>query len=509
MESLNPKETLSLAFKLEIYVSLRDLPTLNDERIANGEPPYSNCRSAASGIIGRLDNVYDRYLRFAQLGIAEVYDSYRNEHFNLARRLPARPFAKQLAPPNIYTTPVFPKCGTVAKQVYEIKNQLSRDRNECIANFTHPMCCAEAPMDGLVIYDADTFKELCAYKFDPESKTTRVVNVELNMGSTGAIVPTVILEPVVLNGTNQSRVGGTNFELIAERGIGPGAVVEISLNNDVIPYISQVLVPTRVAPHRPVFCPCCRHVLAREHRNLLCVNDNCEELRVQRLNSYIRSFMKNDGIGEAVARKLCAVPGFAPHHLYAVFANADIEYLRTVGLGDSVSTTLVNTGAELLRRPTADWEIVAALWFPGVGEKRAQKICSEIGIHSPECFAITGIDPRDVRLQSAYRELHAILQQLASFAIVASTYGKAQAYKLHVAITGTIPGVDRDALTLQLSNIGIKVSNAVTSKTQMLIVGDNPGRAKTTAAAKLGIPVYTYPQFVDYVRRLFTPNFSI
>jgi len=345
----------------------------------------------------------------------------------------------------------------------------------------------------------------CAYKFAPDRAETRVLDITIQVGRTGALTPVAELEPVFLAGTTVKRATLHNADEIARKDVRIGDAVLIEKAGEIIPAVVQVLAekrPPTCVPYRfPTSCPVCSTPAVREEGGKVwrCPNPDCPEKLLRRLTHFAsKACLDIDGLGEEgvgllVSNKLIrTIP--------------DIFRLRTedlLPLKKSGEVWAGNLLAGIRARLNADlWRVIHGLGIPQVGAASAKDLATRF--RSLDAFlaadelalqGISGIGDRTAGLilgwiaEPANRALIAELQSvgLAPTAPAAPAATSAASGKTFV-LTGTLPSLSREDATAMIEAAGGKVSGSVSKKTSYVVAGEEAG-SKLEKARSLGIPV--------------------
>ena len=388
-----------------------------------------------------------------------------------------------------------------------------------------------------------TPKWAAAYKYPPEQKITRLLDIEVQVGRTGVLTPTAILEPVKLAGTTVSRATLHNIDIIRERDVRLGDWVKVQKAGDIIPEIVGS-VPEKRDGSETVFvfpenCPSCGEKLiwddAGEEEEagtaieaettetaatgtLRCVNPGCPAQLERRITHFAsRGAMNIDGLGPALVKlfidnRLVSDVG----DLYAL-RKEDIAALPRMG-----EKSAANLLAALETSKTAGGErLLYALGIRHVGEAAAEAIIGRFG-SVDALFDVTaedlcqvddigGITADMVVRHFALPETRAIVDKLTAAGV--QTAGKtasaaegtasdsettetaADFTGLTFVLTGTLSTMTRDEATAKIKQRGGKATGSVSSKTSYVVAGEAAG-SKLTKAEALGIRVLTEEEFI-------------
>ncbi|HYO24059.1 MAG TPA: NAD-dependent DNA ligase LigA, partial [Lacipirellulaceae bacterium] len=288
----------------EIYMTNRDLADLNARRQEAGLEVYANTRNTAAGSVKLLDPklAAERRLHFYCHGVGYSEGLAAESHWEFLK------LARQWGIP---TTPLVERFETFAAAVEHCQALVSR---------LHEF---DFEVDGLVL-KVDRFDQrarlgatskaprwLVAYKFEKYEATTRVVNIFITVGKSGALTPTADLEPVQIAGTTVSRVGLHNVEEIARKDVRIGDVIVVEKAGKIIPHVVRVEKHLRPDDARefvyPTECPACATPVEKDEGGVAirCPNLSCPAQIGERLLYFAsRSAMDIEGLGEKLADQL-------------------------------------------------------------------------------------------------------------------------------------------------------------------------------------------------------------
>ena len=347
-----------------------------------------------------------------------------------------------------------------------------------------------------------------AFKFPGREATTKLLDIGVNVGRTGALTPYAVLEPVRLGGVTIQKASLHNFEDLQRKDIRVGDTVIVRRAGDVIPYIVGPVIAKRTGQEQvyviPTTCPSCGEpVISSEGEvAVYCINVACPEQRVRRI-THFAAVMDIEGLGERTAQLL------VDHGL--VEDAADLYYLRREdllpleGFAEKSSDNLLAAIAASKERPLA--QLLAALGIRGVGGVVARLLAE----HYPsvdalaqarreELEAIPGMGPHTAEgIVSWFSRAsnRAFIEKLRRAGVrmekQEEQYEAEPTEKplagLTFVITGTLPTMSRDAATRLIEQYGGKVTSSVSRNTDYLVVGDAPGGSKYRKAQQLGTPM--------------------
>ena len=352
-----------------------------------------------------------------------------------------------------------------------------------------------------------------AYKFPPEEKETKFLQLELNVGRTGIVAPTAILEPVLLAGTVVSRASLHNFDYIQEKDLRIGDTVLLHKAGDVIPEILRPVLEKRNGAEQlitaPDHCPSCGGPVIREGGEVAwrCENIDCPSRLKESLRFFAsREAMDIDGLGPAVIELLLN------HNL--IHSIADLYRLKILQvaaldrMGEKSAKNLLNAIEESRHRNLS--RLITAMGIRHVGARTAVLLCrnfptmdaflaataeefqkvDEIGPVMAESIVHFFSLPRNRELIGHLRELGLNMEESLPEGVDSSLAGKT------FVLTGTLASMTRQEAGERILNKGGKVTGSVSKKTTYVIAGEDAG-SKLTKAEELGIRVLNEQEFLS------------
>ena len=492
-----------LEIRGEVYMPRRAFARLNRQLEADGLAPFANPRNAAAGSLRLLDSRITARrpldVFFYTLGYAEPAHAVTS-HWDALQTL-------SQAGCRINTQAA--RCETI-DEVVAYCQELEAERNEL-----------DYEADGVVVKVDDLALQeafgatahhprwAVAFKFAAQQAVSVVRDITLNVGRTGALTPTAVLDPVHIAGVTVRRASLHNEDEIRRKDVRVGDTVWVERAGDVIPQVVSVILDQRPADSEafvmPERCPVCETAVYRPEGEVVarCPNAVCPaQLRERLLHFAGRRAMDIDGLGAAVVDQLVDrgwVHDFAD--LYALDQSTleDLDRLAEKSAGNLVDAIARSRERGLAR-------LLFGLGIRHVGERAAALLAAHYGsldalaqASSEELAGIHDIGPviaESVGQFCAHEENRRTLERLAEAGVrleqdpVAATPSDAAqtlAGKVFV-LTGTLPNLKRSDAQALIEGAGGRVTASVTRKTDYVVAGSEPG-SKLQRAEDLNVPV--------------------
>lgn len=341
-----------------------------------------------------------------------------------------------------------------------------------------------------------------AYKFEAEEVTTHLRSVEWNVGRTGKITPTAILDPVEIGGATVSRATLNNYDDILRKGVSLGARVLIRRSNEVIPEILGTMPEEGEATlpiEKPTHCPSCGSELVYDKVHIYCPNSlSCQPQLVRRLNHFSsREAMDIEGLSLKTLGKLVEREVDQMADLYRLSKE---DLLALEGFGEKKAQNLLDA-IEGSKKPTLT-AFINALGIPGVGVTSARGLADAFGTFdalreasAEDLSQVEDIGPitaqnmvdffHDPHIKKGLDDLLAqgIEIQTAS---AKEEKGPLPFEGMTVVVTGSIEGLTRKEMEEGIRRLGGKATGSVSKKTDLVLAGEAAG-SKRDKAEKLGV----------------------
>ncbi|MGI6036782.1 MAG: NAD-dependent DNA ligase LigA [Limnochordia bacterium] len=495
----------------EVYLDRREFQRINQERQAQGEAPFANPRNAAAGSLRQLDPrvTARRHLNIFLYGLGYLEGEGPATH---------RESLELMAQWGLRVNPHIKVCQNI-DEVIDYCRHWTAARGELPYD-----------IDGIVIkVDALDQREILgstaksprwaiAYKFPPQEATTKVLDIIVQVGRTGALTPLAILEPVEVDGSTVSRASLHNEDIVAQKDVRIGDTVVIHKAGDIIPEIVKVLPNERTGQERPfqmpAHCPACGGRVFRLPEEVVrrCVNTACPAQVLERLIHFAsREAMDIEGLGPAVISQLID-KGYVsdPGDLYTV---TEEQLLTLNRVGPKSAAKLLGAIAASKDRP--GHRLLYALGIRHVGSEVARELMT----HFPDVPTLLAASAEELvqvpsigdKIAASIKDFAAeehnmeLVDRLARLGLnlrgeeqVGRTEGSLQGKTF--VLTGTLEGMSRREATEAINARGGKVTGSVSRKTDYVVVGDDPG-SKLTKAQELGITIIDEGAFLELLGR--------
>ena len=484
----------------EVYMPRASFVKLNEKREEAGESLFANPRNAAAGSLRQLDPkiTAQRELDIYIFNIQHISEDAPS----LSAHSDSLDYLKSLG---FAVSPSYERFLSADEIISEIqrmgqtRHQLSFDIDGAVVKVNS---FAQREELGEM---TNAPKWAAAYKYPPEEKLTRLVGIEINVGRTGTLTPTAILEPTALAGTTVSRAALHNADFIAQKDIRIGDYVTIRKAGDIIPEVLSVDLKRRAegsVPYAmPEICPSCgeRVYADAEEAAVRCTNASCPAQLERNIIHFVsRGAMNIDGLGEALVASLISSG--------MVKSPADLYYLRQEeleGLERMGKKSAQNLLAAIEASKTRGLaRLLCGLGIRHIGEK-ASEIIAAAYPDMERFFALTieelceiG-DIGDVMAQSfadyfSHQQTRELADKLKAAGVVVKSQEREMTSDrfegLTFVLTGTLPTLKREEAEAIIVSHGGKVTGSVSKKTSYVLCGADAG-SKLTKAEALGIAI--------------------
>ena len=353
-----------------------------------------------------------------------------------------------------------------------------------------------------------------AYKYPPEEKESKLLEIELSVGRTGRITPTAVFEPVRLCGTSVSRATLHNQDFIDELDIGLGDTIVVYKSGEIIPKVKHVIKEKRPDGWKrfmiPEVCPVCGSKTEREKdtADIKCTSPNCPaQLERHIINFVGRDAMDIKGFGTVYIEELVRQGYIKDIADIFILKNYRDELIEKGIIGKEKNTDKLLDTIEKAKENDA-YKLLTGFGIPNVGKAAAKAIMkhfksiealshasmdelqdvNDIGEVSAECIRRFFLNEDNRTIIARLKEYGVNMTAEAAETIESAISGKT------VVVTGTLPSLGRKEAQELIEKYGGKASGSVSKKTDYVLAGEAAG-SKLTKAQELGIPVLNEEEF--------------
>ncbi|HAC3177267.1 TPA_asm: NAD-dependent DNA ligase LigA [Listeria innocua] len=507
------KKAYSIEVRGEAFMPKRSFQKLNEIREEEGQMLFANPRNAAAGSLRQLDTKIaasrnlDIFL-YAVADFGEMGVETHSEGLDMLETLGLKVNKERRLCSNL-------------EEVYAY-----------IDEWTEKRASLAYDIDGIVLKlnNLEQQRQMgttvksprwsIAYKFPAEEVPTKLLDIELNVGRTGVITPTAVLEPVRVAGTTVSRASLHNEDLITEKDIRIGDTVLIKKAGDIIPEVIKSITEERNGSeepfHMPKNCPTCDSELVRleEEVALRCINPKCPAQIKEGLIHFVsRNAMNIDGLGEKVIIQL-----FSMHLIKDVadlFFLSKEKLLELERMGEKSVTNLL-ASIEASKQNSLE-KLLFGLGIRHVGAKAAKSLAVHFetmdNLKIADKETLTSINDIGEKMADsivtyfANEEVHDLLEELKR-AGVNMTYTGPKLENMSeeelvfagktVVLTGKLEKLTRNDAKALIESLGGNVSGSVSKKTDVVVAGSDAG-SKLAKAEELAIPIWSEEDLIEYL----------
>ena len=500
------KDIPLLEVRGEVYMPKNVFYKIVSEMELTGEQPFKNPRNAAAGSLRQKDPkiAASRRLDIFVFNVQQAQGFGYTSHKESLDKLSDLGF-KVISEYTLVSS---------YEEIIDCINKIGKTRFELPYD-----------IDGVVIklddislreqvgYTSKVPKWAVAYKFPPEEKVTRLLDIEINVGRTGVITPVAVFEPVLLAGTSVSRATLHNQDFITGRNIAIGDDITVRKAGDIIPEVLNVASKnsdSNINYTLPEYCPVCgtKAIRSNGESALRCPNTLCPA-QVLRSIIYFASkpAMNIDGFGPAVAEALFEsglIKTIADIYKLTVDDVLTLEGFKEKSASKLIDAIEKSKSNSLVR-------LLCGLGIRNIGSASAKLLCDKFGgidnILSASYDDIRGIDGfGDVMAQEVVDALHEphmtqLIESLKSCGVNTHYEKVAKSDKFAgkvFVLTGTLPTLKRDEAKAIIESHGGKVSSSVSKKTDYVLAGEDAG-SKLTKARDLGIEIIDENALLAYI----------
>ncbi|MBE6940368.1 MAG: NAD-dependent DNA ligase LigA [Ruminococcaceae bacterium] len=502
-----PEKLPRLIVRGEVYMSRSVFAKLNAQREKEGQQLLANPRNAAAGSLRQLDPkvAAQRQLDIMIFNLQLAEGKEFSTHTETMEYLASQKF-KVISRRRL----------TTAEEILEEIKRLDETRTELAYDMDGAVVKLDDLADRAVLGStAKNPKWAIAYKYPPEQKPARLVDIQVQVGRTGVLTPKAVLEPIRLAGTTVTYATLHNQDFITQKDIRIGDTVIVQKAGEIIPEVVEVVQDKRPADavpyYLPTVCPVCGAPVSRDPDGaaVRCTGAECPAQLLRNLTHFAsRAAMDIDGLGPAVVQQVVEAG--------MVSTAADLYDLKQESLAQldrMGEKSAANLLAAIEKSKENDlWRLIFALGIRQVGEKAAKVLASHFGSMAAlmeatveELTAIDDVGPvtadyiRQWMENPQSQDLLSRLQAAGINMICKEEKLDNRFAGMTFVLTGALEKFTREEAGEMIEQRGGKASGSVSKKTTYVVAGENAG-SKLKKAQELEIPVLTEDEFLELLK---------
>lgn len=475
----------------EVYMPRDSFERLVEEQLANEEEPFKNPRNAAAGSLRQKNSKITAKRRLDVF----IFNLQQAEGLDFSRHDETLDYLKGQG---FKVVPSYRTFTDIEEAIREIE-QIGEKRFQFPFDIDGAVIKVNSLSDRELLGATSKFpKWAVAFKYPPEEKETTLLEIQINVGRTGALTPTALFEPIQLAGTTVSRAVLHNQDFIDEKDIRIGDRIVVRKAGEIIPEVLRSISHAPgSAPYRiPEICPSCGAPVIREDAALRCVNPSCPSAIYRNIIHFAsRDAMDIDGLGPALVQALIDA-GMIRNSadLYSLDREKVGELER---MGDKSVDNLFAAIDASRKRPLS--RLIFGIGIRNIGQKASELLCQKYNTLDALLQAteegLTEIDGFGEIMAQSFLEFLGkpenieLLRRFESAGLTMTEPQKAVGDRLAgqtFVITGTLPNLSRNEAKALIEKNGGKVSSAVSKNTSYLLAGEDAG-SKLTKANQLGV----------------------
>ncbi len=499
-----PKEIAfdgALEVRGEVYMPKKSFLKLIERQELLGEQTAKNPRNAAAGSLRQKNSAVtaSRGLDIFLFNIQSIEGKEFDSHIE------SLDFLKDLG---FNVLPFYTKCATIDEAICEV-DRIGENRGSF-----------EFDIDGAVIKaDNLSYRKVLgstakyprwavAFKYPPEEKEAVLLDIEINVGRTGALTPTASFTPIQLAGTTVSRAVLHNEDFINEKQIGIGDTIVVRKAGEIIPEVLSVSkhCENSVVFKMPTHCPSCNSPVFRAEGEAVirCTNSDCPAQLLRNLIHFTsRDAMDIEGLGPAVLEQL--VDADLVHNIVDLYTLSFDAVMALDRIGEKSTQNMLDAIEKSKQNDLS--KLITALGIRHIGTKAAKLLASRFGdiegVMNASFEELQSIDGfGDILAKStveyfALDENREMIKRLSDLGVNTKSTKTAAGDRfagMTFVLTGTLPTYTRAAAAEIIESLGGKVSGSVSKKTTYVLAGEEAG-SKLDKANALGVAVIDEQEF--------------
>ena len=481
----------------EVYMPKKSFERVVDRQIINGEKPFKNPRNAAAGSLRQKDSSVT-----ASRGLdIFVFNIQQIEGVELSSHKESLDFIKELG---FNTIPTYKKVDNIEDAIAEI-DRIGEARGAVIK-------VDDFSQRDILGSTAKYPKWAIAFKYPPEEKQTKLLDIEIAVGRTGVLTPTAILESVHLAGTTVSRATLHNQDFINEKGIAIGDVVTVRKAGDIIPEVLCVNEHNSNSVFKfPDVCPSCGEKVYRDEDEaaIRCINPECPAQLLRNLIHFCsRHAMDIEGLGPAIIETFVNEGMIAK--TYDIY-NLDFNKILSLeGFKETSANNIINSVNNSKNNDLS--KLIFALGIRHIGAKAGKLLADYFKdidlVMNASVDDILQIDGFGKIMAESVVEFFSsdstkeLIEKLKEAGVNMKSTNVVEDTRfsgMTFVLTGTLPTLKRAEASKIIESFGGKTSSSVSKKTTYVLAGEEAG-SKLDKANKLGVQIISEEEFKEMIK---------
>ena len=495
----------------EVYMTNEAFDKVNEIQELNNKKTFANPRNCAAGTLRQLDSRITKQ-RNLSMFIFNIQDIRGKEITSHSQGYEYLKKQGMKVIDNYQVCHNFEEVWKAIEMIGESRDQLGYDIDGAVVKIDS---YAQRQQLGQT---AKVPRWAVAYKYPPEEKETKLLDIELSVGRTGRITPTAIFEPVRLCGTTVSRATLHNQDFIDSLDVRLGDTIIVYKSGEIIPKVKGVNKDKRPAGSVPYqignTCPVCGAPTYQEEGtvDIKCFNPTCPSKLVRNVVNFVgRDAMDIKGFGLSYVETLID-QGYI-HDVSDIYILKDKrqELLDKKVIGLVKSTDNLLNAIEKSKENDAT-KVLTALGISNIGKSAAKSLMKKfktmdqlMNASYEQLVEVNDIGDTSAQILIDYfkdEKNKEIIHKLEHYGLkmeIEDTQSSSILENMTFVVTGTLPTLSRKEAATLIENNGGKVSGSVSKKTTYLLAGENAG-SKLTKAQSLNIPVLTEEMFMEMIK---------
>lgn len=502
-------QDIDIEVRGEIYISKKNFNEINKVRREKKLEEFQNCRNLAAGTVRQLDSSVAASRKLDSW----IYHLPNPSDYGIKTHFEALEFMKSLGfkvNPNNRLVNDIDELLMFIEEKGKQRDSLPYDIDGIVIKLN------DISEQRIMGFTAKYPKWATAYKFPAREVFTKLRDIVFTVGRTGQITPNAVLDPVLVQGSTVRRATLHNEDYVKEKDLKIGDIVSIRKAGDVIPEVTKRILERRDGTEKDFKmisnCPICGSLLEKKEGQVgyYCLNPNCDARNIEKLIHFVdRHAMNISGLGERIIEDFYNM-GFIKNimDIYNLKTHRE-DLIELEGFGNKSVDNLLSAIEESKNNSLE--RLIFALGIAQVGEKTAKVLAKKYenldNFMNASFEELTSInDIGDIIAKSIIdyfndEENKKLIANLKSIGVNILYLGgkrenKEAFYQKTFVITGSLVNYTRDEVKEKIEHFGGKTSESVSKKTDVVIVGENPG-SKYDKALSLGIAIWNEEEFIE------------